>query len=50
MTARRLSIQDIPWMRDAEQNHKSNWHANSKGGEPNHYPESGESENDKGKL
>ena len=44
MTARRITLKDIPWMRDAEQNHKSNWHANSKGGEPNHYPEQVETE------
>lgn len=34
-----IKIRNIPWMRDAEDDHKSNWHADSKGGEPNHYPE-----------
>lgn len=39
VSMRRITIRDIPWMRDAEDDHKSNWHANSKGGEPNHYTE-----------
>jgi hypothetical protein len=37
--SRRITIKDIPWMRDAEASHKSNWLADSKGGEPNHWPE-----------
>lgn len=39
MSARAIRIRDIPWMRDAEDSHKSNWHPDSKGGEPNHHPE-----------
>lgn len=45
MNVKQILIKDIPWMRDAEQNHKSNWHANSKGGEPNHRNESKEVKN-----
>lgn len=38
-------IKTPAWFREIEENHKSNWHANSKGGEPNHRNESKEGKN-----
>lgn len=36
----RVTTKDIPWLRDLEQDFKGNWEPDSKGGEPNHRPES----------